>query len=652
MKSSEEIRTLLSGESEDARWNTWMELYRSHDGAALEEIRKIIHGKDPLFKILFVRFLGRIAEEEAVKYLVQLLEDENQVIRDASQNAFERNRFERKNQLLLPLLHSPIPHTQRFAIEKVSLGGLMEAVPLLLSLFPKAPGTLLSPLLTAFRFLPDERTIPLLLPLLKDPQEEPRFKTVLVFGALHEANVSQARKYLYEALDDKAPDVRKAALWGLRKPSSTRYYQKVKIISVNDPDPSVRREALKGMAPFETLETVTHLLKVLTLEKERNVRLRCEGILLGMPPALLTQGLEKLLMKDPAYEKAIALCASLHQNPERFFNFIRDRLQSEKEEKKKISLIEALGEVGDERAIPVLRDFLNGPITAAYTAMLSLSKIWKKQTAPDLTPYLQEAGLPILLKQTVLKFIARSGRSLCRPDDTVSLLIPYLDDQNTNIRYLAFQGLAKISPESAYEALFRALPKETDPASRKYFVEHLAASGWKYLPSLIGALVKHRDEPEILSVMIRMLASLRPSAGHFLDLFEALASPPLSLQKTDLKNNLADFLVHFLESDPSLLNPVLEKLQNIPARDALLRTLLDRLRMKKRPIRWTLPFEKWRSWFVTGQPHEKTLLVELLEYGEGCQSIPFLVSLVTKSAEPSHQRAASHSLQRFIQEGP
>ncbi|MBI2083806.1 MAG: HEAT repeat domain-containing protein [Deltaproteobacteria bacterium] len=651
MRPLEEIRNQIFGESEDARFTAWMELYRSPEEAAKNEIRKIITDDNPLPKLLFIRFLARIPEEEAVASLLQLLQDNDDAIGNAAKKGLDKNHYELKNQRLLPLLHSRSDRTQEYAIEKLSRGGVVEAIPPLLSLLPQADDRRLLKLLSALRYLPDKRTLPPTLPYLKDPREEVRFQAVLILGSLHETGVAGIHKQLMPLLKDLSAKVRKATLWSLRKAPSQDDLVPLMTVSLEDPDAYVRREGLLGLCSFQTVETIHHLLTVLVTEKERIVRLQCEGVLLSMPPELLTSGLQKILKlkNDPVREKAILLFASLHQKSSFFFDFLVQELKRQKEDKKKILLLQAFGELADERGLPVLSSYLTGSPPIAYAAFSALIQIWKRQGNPDVTPYLQNPQFSPLLKQMVLRFIVRQAKSIRNQEALIPILTTFLDHANTNIRYLSTQILVQIAAKSTYGALLKTFLKEADPTAQKFLADHLVLLGWTDPDLLASSLAPYKDQPEIISLFLSLLKKEYASRDQFLKLFQALLEPPLTLHETVLRDDIAKFLLHHLQEDPTLLPLALEEIDKIPGSLPLLRSFIELLGFQPKSCRILLPFSLLKNWFETADEEKQNLIIDLMGLSSERSPIPFLVSLVANPSLSRLHSRVSKNLNKLIE---
>ncbi|MBF0106807.1 MAG: hypothetical protein HQM16_15960, partial [Deltaproteobacteria bacterium] len=219
MINLQSIRQKIEGESEDARFIAWMELYGSDEKPAEAEINRIINGNDPILKILFCRFLSSAPEDRAADFLVRLLNDQNETVIENAIKAFDKNKLNNKTRKIIPILSAPTLKAQYFAIDRLTSAGVLLATEHLLRKMADAPETMLKAILSGFRFLNDKRVLYDVLPLTNDTREAIRFHALLATAALYESGQRQLHKFIISHLDDPSVEIRRLIVWTLRKKS-------------------------------------------------------------------------------------------------------------------------------------------------------------------------------------------------------------------------------------------------------------------------------------------------------------------------------------------------------------------------------------------------------------------------------------------------
>ncbi|MDO8313480.1 MAG: hypothetical protein Q7T25_16235 [Sideroxyarcus sp.] len=198
------LRRDIEGVGEDARFLAFMELYSSKDMEAQSEIDRIIQLRDPLVKLMFLRFLGRVAEERAVRYICWMMEDDNTVVVDAARRSFERNRFEKKLDALQYLLSSSHRGALLYAMDQLSQAGQIKILDRLLQMISDATADdqLLDAILMAMRYMPGRRGVETLLAFAADPRPHMRFRVVLACVSYCQAGIHRMHSCLVNFLKD------------------------------------------------------------------------------------------------------------------------------------------------------------------------------------------------------------------------------------------------------------------------------------------------------------------------------------------------------------------------------------------------------------------------------------------------------------------
>ncbi|MDP2600594.1 MAG: HEAT repeat domain-containing protein [Deltaproteobacteria bacterium] len=645
----EKIRKELEGPSDDARYDAWLALYTSEEKEAVGELQKIVQSKDPILKVLFLRFLGHIDQERAVVYIVQLLQDKNSVVVDAAKKSFDRNLFNAKLKKLIPLIHSSQKPEKYFAIEKLSQGGEISILDDLLKMMTAGDEDLLIQILTALRFLADKKVIPHILPFLKDDRETVRLKVVLVLGAIFEFGYFPVKKRLLAALTDPSPDVRRTVLWSIRRHPAKEDIPLLLHISFKDSDPTVRQEGLIELGSFPIPKVIRHLLQLMVFETDRSLVLKAEGVLLSYPVDLLVRGLGDLLHSgDPRLRnKAMLLFAQFEKNSKPYLRYLLKGLQAAENEKEKIPFIEALGMIEAKEGAPLLEKETHGSYLVAYAAMVSLTKIWRVLPDPPIFQYLEDAKLHPLLRQMVLKYLVRKGSPAVFSEVMVALLTGFLKDANTNVRYLSAQALVLSGRESVVHALFEMILKETDPTSLKFLEENilrLLVQNTSLFPALIGENLQNKHAVEIL---FDMMGEGEMPSKQLLAVIPAVLKAPLRLMQTEYGDLCADFVYSAVVSRQVTLESVLETITDCPDQNRLLSGLAKRFG-KNRSFRFYLSAAIVKKLFQTKDPLQTGAVIELLGQTEGEAAVEPLVAVVCDDSLASLHPQAAASLNRLL----
>ncbi|MDO8527781.1 MAG: HEAT repeat domain-containing protein [Deltaproteobacteria bacterium] len=651
MISLEHIRQQIEGSSEDARYTAWMELYTSEDVGANAELQRIITSSDPILKILFLRFLSHVDEEKSVRYILKILEDENPVVCESARKSFDKNQYPSKLKMLFPFVHSSHVGCRYFAIERLTQGGMLEVIDVLLQMMEKADEVLLLKILTGLRFLADKRMLPTLHRYLHDNREEVRFKTVLIYGAVFESGYFPCRKNLLEALKDPSRKIRRAVLWTFCRSPSKKDLELLFRISMEDPDPLVRQESLHEMGLFPTTQVIGHLLQILVYAKERILVLKAEGILLSMPQSLLLHGLKKVLKHEDQTlkNKAMLIFAEFEKNSKDYFDFIVGGFEKATDDKQRLPYIEALGALEDPRAVSILEKYLHASYLIAYATMNALVKIGSAgRKGISVVKYLEDEKLNPLLKQMVLKYLTKRGNPEMFTDNLVRHLISCLKSDNTNIRYLSAQSLVLSGRENILDPLFEMVLRETDPTSVKFLEESILKLLSK-TPSLFITLIRQYDKNRRAVVLLfELMKRGNLSGGQVLSLLPSIFGAPLFLLRSSYKAVCVDFLFFIIFHRRLTLESVLEKLEGVPEKEYLLPLLVQKY--KEHPsFAVLLSATTIEKWLQTESRLQKEAMIDLMGQSRGRSPIPFLVTLMCSEKFAAYHERAAGALHQILE---
>ncbi len=642
------IRRDVEGVGEDARFLAFMALYSSQDPEAQVEIDRIIQLRDPLIKLMFLRFLGRIPEERAVRFICWMMEDDNTVVADASRRSFERNRFEKKMNILPYLLGSVHRSALLYAIDQLSQSGQIKILDQLLALLKGADDALLDAILMAMRYLPGRRGVESLLLFATDSRAHVRFRVVLACVSYCQAGIRRMHSCLLGFLHDPEPTVRQTAVWGVGQLLYHRDVAKLMQISVQDVDAEVRQTAIMALGKFPSQKLVMHLLSALVHESDKWVAMRCESTLLNMPTALLQKGLSKVLSSavGPLRNRAILLSAEFQRNSANFFSYLVKGLEKAGSDKERVPYLEALGIYGDPRAVPVLLKYVRASPIGGYVAMGSLIKV--APTADPLVAYLEDpAGTPIL-KQMVLRHFSRMEQiAPIYHKRMIRVLQGFLKSDNINIRYLGVQVLVRLSGANIQDAILEALQLEADPTSFGLMRTTLVSFFMKEPLMFVTALQRNRSNDQAFAMLQEMMPDLIWAAATVATQIPKLLGDDLVRDDHTYVIHCAKWIARQLFLGRVSLDQAIKGLDGVRCAELVLIQLTDELRPHPQlhlPVTGDLLSSRVKG----GSERKRKALIELMGISLDPTAVPSLVGVICDESIKSLHSEARQSLSRIM----
>lgn len=642
------IRSDITTGSEDARFLAFMELYASRDPDAQVEVDRIIQLRDPLVKLMFTRFLGRIDEERAVRYLCWMMEDDNAVVVEAAQRSFERNRFEKKMDVLQYLLGSTHRNALLYAIDQLSQAGQVHILDRLLDMIPGADEPLLDALLMAMRYMPSRKGVETLLRLRTDPRPHVRFRVALACCSYCQAGIHRLHSCLVDFLGDADPNVRQTAVWGISQLLQHHDVGHLMRVSTADADATVRQAAITALGKFPSRAVVEHLLKVLVAEPDKWVAMRCESILLNMPVKLLQKGMGHAL-KGPTgllRNRAILLSAEVLRGSEDYYEYLLCGVEAADTDKLRMSYLEALGVYGDPRAVPVLLKYLKSSPLLGYVAMGALIKV--APTDEPLVDFLEDpAGAPIL-KQMVLRHFSRVEKIAPEfHERLVRALYGFLKSDTINIRYLGAQVLVHLSGASVQDAILETMQMETDPASFELMRTNLLRFFTKSPPVFAEALRRNRNNDQAFAMLQEVMPDIIWTAEDIAGQVPCILDDAVVRDDPAYVAHCAQWIGRQLFLGRVSLDQVLGGLGGLKCEGLVLARLVDQLRQYPH-LRLPVTGEALRSRAGTGDEAMRRALIELMGIARDAGVVPALVDVICDEGMAPLHAVAHQSLTRIM----
>lgn len=630
-----QIRESIEGESDDRRFEAWMQLYSRKGAEESIEINQIITGHDPILKVLFARFLARVYEDRAILYLSELLCDPNPVVVDIAIRSFDKNLCEVKLPKLIGVLDAPLFKAQKFAIEKLCQGNITEAIAPLIDKLKIAEGELLEHLLVSLRHIPDKRLMGAVKTFITHQNRNVRFHAIMVFGALYQAGYRECLSLLLAALSDNNPRVRQAVLWVLRRHPERRFLRHFLKMSRDDQDSNVRQEALLGLALFPRQKVVEHLLRLLVSDHDRMVVLKGEAVLLSISQKKLIRALKKVLHDHnfAVRSKAVLMLSEFHPNLSiKYYEFLMREIKKAKSTKEKMPFLQSLGIVGYAEAAPYLREMIHSSDKVlSYTAMVSLLKIYAKMGSFPILDLLKDESLSNLLRQMVMKIFVKQAHRNQYTDELMIFLLDYLKSQHINLRYLAARVLIASEDERFLEPLFAMILAETDGSIRLLLKEYVLQAVLRNPVLFLHMIMVFKDQKPLLQMMLEFFHEVKWGPEHAQKFISALDRP----EHIDLMLHFpwvfADILNLLLGRGVVRLVEIIGTLNRIPGGGAVLDLMTQKLIHDRSAIQIQIDPSQWRSWLFGSGCLDKNSLLRFMALDSSQATLNVLMDVLFSS---------------------
>lgn len=634
-----DIRQRLEGELEDARFSAWMELFTEDTEAASSELERVIHGSDPVLKILYLRFLAHALGEKSVRHIATLMGQENTVVFEAAQKAFKVNRTPAKATWLAPLIHSAPLRTRQFVIETLGVTADLRWLGPLLTCLAGAEAELVPSLLTALRHLPDRRLLEVIRPFLTSQDPQVRFKAVLVLGSVFEARMLYSAGILLAMLADPEPSIRQTVIWILRKRPKRRHLPYLLTRSRQDDDVMVRQECVQALGAFPQPTVVAHLLELAVLDSSRIVRLKSQAVLVGLAAHRLGAGLKRCLKhpRPDVRDRALIMLVQFGPTPQHYFNRLVKRLGQTASVREKIVVLQALGWVENRSSREVLESYLHGDVVLAYAAMTSLYRLYNAKDQGRILALVADSDLSPVIRQIALKALLIRVQAQDLDDQALALVATGLTDATDNVRYYASLVIAAAARPALMTTVFEGLRRESHAGAHAALVEYVQKL---VLADLSTYLDRIAAVPEYWQMGLDLIPVARLSPAQFWLLADRL----LSLQN-EARAKTWGILVDILLNGGLDLEGILERLG--PEEQSEFVALLLRSWHGKEAAPLTI------SHAVLERLRERSALAEedlvaLAGFSRDAALIPVLVQGITRPGMEKLHQKARQSLARLM----
>lgn len=646
-----QLRDKIEHISEDARFSAFYEIMSSKDESIHGELDRIIQGNDPILKILFCRFLANVHQERAIFYLRKLLCDSNSIVFESAKIAFEKNKYDIKVSLLLTLLRAESRIALFYAIEKLSMAGVGEAVDIFLDKIDASDVTLSLKILYALRQYRERRILNEVVDFLKHDNAELRYACILLFGTLIHLDPYYVRRKLVVLLEDEDARNRQAALWALRRRPNKKNLKNILYISKNDPDPRVRQESILELGIYKTKKIILHLFHLLVSETDNLVLLKIETALLGMPLYLLKSLIPKILRHKHGKDKnkVLLILSEALKDDRNFAQYIYHALDETTDQQDLITLINCLAFISNQQSIEVLETYLDKESVLAYSAMMSLIQIATKNQFLGFIKYLKDPRLSVLLKEIALRSIVKHRPAELEKEEYVQYMYAQLSHKNINIRYLCIEALKISGRLSGMSIILRSFYAERDPIvkdnMKSLLMQIIEGDGGVILRGIEQNFENEILVNDLLDITHTFLTKY-DSAMHFL---KVLLGPPVDLLESPYKDRCIIILSSLLVQEVIFLEELLPLLHS----NEILEDLMDRVLSELHALlnhKISLPYSFIESHFSLYNQSIKEKWVELLAFGREEEALFLMVGLCKSFEQDNSIKGIGRALSIAIQE--
>lgn len=628
------------------RYDAFLRLYHSEGAAERRALTGLISSKDPLVALIVLQYLEDIPERRALTGLLHMVERGNEVVSRAAMAAYKRSHYPGKARQLKRLVLSRNPRARRFAVRTLCRAGYMEVLPLVVRELPDSEGEVRAEMIDGLRYLPDRRSVQVLLPLADSTDEPTRWLALQVLGQLQARVGGLPAAFFLKRASDPSDRVRRAALDGLHSYPTKRVAEMILAQALDDGEPDeVRDRSIRALAAFPSARWARPLTAFAAKTASASLRLAVEVTLRGFPDATRREGLMPLL-EDPDFglrRQAAVLLADLSgRDPA-----VRARLLAmwdAADDRAAVDLVEVLRALGGTEAAERLRAAMNRNRLLAYAAAGALARM-RGHGAQTLAALRDETVSPTV-HQAILSQWARRGPDETLRADLEPMLIAWLKSPVINIRYLALQILAWFPLTGKLEALLDTLAVEPDPeVVATVSKQVLHGLGADPVPLALGVAV-HPKRPVLLGHAVRLLTAKNWDPRLARPLLAILAAPPLGMLESTPETYLL-VGIHLFSLGSVTFQDLWED-AGTPGRRKLLLRLMATFMADSRRRLPPLPQEFLARLAEGGDAELRGLVYALLAGEERPDSAETLASLLLRERDPEARSRGAELMRRLL----
>jgi len=641
----------LTSLDEMARYELFLRVYRSEEKEDRRALETALLGEDPMLKMQCLQYLEEIPESRAVRLILPLLRDDNDIIQESAQRAFKKNGCSRKHRLLRPLVMDEDLAVACYAIRVLSRQGDRDVISPLLALLEDAEGELLHELLAALRLLTDPRSVARLLRFADAPEEKTRYLAVRALAAVKADGCAVAVEVFLKAVQDDSDRVRRTAVLGLQRFPSSAVADTLLKKALSETDPvENRRRAILALGALPGEDRIRPLVGLMAADPKGPLRLASEISLRRFPPAMLKHGLLAILDSGDAAlgQKAALILAETHgEDPE-----VRSRLLRSWEAAgsgpEKMAALEILGELGGQDVVPLLIEIMKADPVLGYVAATHLGRIFSREDDSRVLGLLQKEDIPQYVKQAMLSALLRRGRSESIAGPLLEWILKGMKEEVLNIRYLSVQIAAWYPLKDTLPSLLELIAVEADRTVMETAEDIILGKLGGNPVTLVAAVRGFKGFKKILPSLVRILGLERWDGDRGYDLLYGLMIPPIELPRSS-PTDFTALCIRLLESGSLSMEKIWLFLPGEAQRRRFLEGIRDAMADGKRAFP-PVPLD-FLSFHLAGSgPKERALFYELAGRSMQPEGVAMLTSAVLKERSGGPLDSAREGLRRLLRE--
>ncbi|MBI3298163.1 MAG: HEAT repeat domain-containing protein [Elusimicrobia bacterium] len=632
--------------SEVERYDAFLRLYHSQEGADRRILAAMLSGRDALVPLIILQYLEDLPEKRAMEGILHLIERGNEVVSRAAMGAYKRSHYPGKPRLLKRLVLSRSDRACRFAVRTLSRAGFMEILPLIIRELPERTGQVQSEMIEGLRFLPDRRAAAALTPLADAKEETVRYLAVEVLSQLQGRVGSLPASFFLKLTHDPSERIRRAALEALHSYPTRKVAELILAQAMDPEEPEESRDrAVRALAGFPSRRWVKPLCALAAASDSPSMRLAVEVALRGYPPEELRAGLLPMLSDPelgPRHQAAVFLAELCGKDPA-----VRERLLAEwrgADERGAVELVEVLRALGGPEAAAELRAAVKRSRLVAFTAAGALARM--RGHGELLLEIVSDDKVSPTVRQAVLSHWAKRGPDEALQGRLTPLLLGSLTSAVINIRYLALQILAWFPLAGKLDALLSVLASEADvEVVATVSKQILHGLGRDPIP-LALALTTHPERAGLMGHAVRLLTAQSWDPVLAPVLLDLLREPPLSLLDSRPETYLS-VCAHLYSHGAVTLQGIWEGLADDGQRALFLRLLTSFMFDTHRRFP-PLPLEFLALRAGAGDPQLRGLWHAMLATDGRVESVSALAAALAREKDPEVGTRGAALMRRFL----
>ncbi len=290
------------------------------------------------------------------------------------------------------------------------------------------------------------------------------------------------------------PEISRSAIFIARKTGDERLFHALATLARGDRDPNVRRAAAEALGNIPHPDARKALVDILFDPVPSVASTAAYGLASSRDPDTVPQLLRALnSIKTPDTKTAAS--------------------------EARAAFIDALGRLGDRRAVPALIEHLNSPNESIrMSALGALRNMADESVGPAITAWLKsqpqpKAGESAAVHAAALQILAAAGDRSAGP-----VVIPMLESQNSQLAEAACAALHRVCGPSSVDMLLRALKREQVVEARggsyQYLSAVIRALGQTGSPKAASALLDIASSGHVPAQLAGELAAALRSVAH------------------------------------------------------------------------------------------------------------------------------------------